>query len=77
MDRYSEIRRVRKVMSKATGVDLPKLAALTNACRHEVADYIIAHGAIQNNALRLSRRSSPFLIATLLQRMDDRCRTVT
>ena len=58
MDSYSEVRRVRKAMSKAAGHDIRKLAAMFNARRAEVADRIIdpgtkaeqcdAHGAADN-----------------------------
>jgi len=44
MDRYSEVRRVRKAMSEAAGHDARKLAAMFNARRAEVADRIIDTG---------------------------------
>lgn len=44
MDSYSEIRRVRKVMSNAVGHDARKLAARFNERRDQVADRIIDPG---------------------------------
>ena len=44
MDSYSEVRRVRRMMSEAAGHDVRKLAAMFNARRAEVADRIIDPG---------------------------------
>ena len=45
MDSYSEVRRVRSVMSESVGHDVRKLAALFNQRRSEVADRIVDPGA--------------------------------
>jgi len=44
MDSFSEVRRIRKMMSEAAGHDIRKLAAMFNARRAEVADRIIDPG---------------------------------
>ena len=44
MDSFSEVRRVRKLMSEAAGHDIRKLAAMFNARRVEVVDRIIDPG---------------------------------
>lgn len=56
MDSYSEVRRVRKLMSEEAGHDVRKLAAMYNARRAEVADRIIDPGtkAEQSDAHRAS-----------------------
>jgi hypothetical protein len=44
MDSYTEVRRVRNVMSESVGHDVRKLAALFNERRSQVADRIVDPG---------------------------------